>query len=368
VLLLSAKHLISSHCDVPITNPLPVRLYGKPGYKFTFLQHGVTKDDMSRWFNTKNFDLMLTTTQAETRSITDDGTPYILTSKEVRRTGLPRHDRLIKLSGKVTDSRIDQILVMPTWRHSLTSALPEEMAPDERLNVFRSSLYAERWLAFLGSAELAEVAARTGARLTFLPHPHAGMAELMRGAGLPEHVHVLDWKDIDFQEVLVRSRLFITDYTSAAFDAALVRKPVLYYQFDREQFFGGGHQWRRGYFDYDRDGFGPIALTHEDAIAAVEKIAADDFQLGAEFARRIDSTFGQLDGNACYRAFKAVSELDRPVRTRTLAAPATPEAVNEEILAAEPGLADEPAEEGLLDGDLLAAVGADPDVVAVGDE
>jgi hypothetical protein len=42
--------------------------------------------------------------------------------------------------------------------------------------------------------------------------------------------------------------------------------------------------------------------------------------------------------------------------------------VNEEILAAEPGLADEPAEEGLLDGDLLAAVGADPDVVAVGDE
>jgi hypothetical protein len=144
------------------------------------------------------------------------------------------------------------------------------------------------------------------------------MAELMRSAGVPEHVRVLDWKDIDFQEELVRSRAFITDYTSAAFDAAMLRTPILYYQFDRDQFFGGGHQWRRGYFDYDRDGFGPVARTQEELLASLEKLAADGFTPAPEYARRMDETFGEHAGNSCYQVYKAITQLDKPVRARPL--------------------------------------------------
>ncbi|MGY1708098.1 CDP-glycerol:glycerophosphate glycerophosphotransferase [Geodermatophilus sp. SYSU D00758] len=355
VLLLSAKHLISSHCDVAITNPLPVRLYGKPSFAFTFLQHGVTKDDISRWLNTKNIELMLTATRAETRSISGDETPYILTSKEVRQTGFPRHDRLIKMSDKVSGSHVDQILVMPTWRHSLTESMPDGLSAEQRLEVFLSSDYARHWLAFLQSEELAEIARRHGARIALLPHPHPGMAGLLRGAGVPEYVQLLDWKDIDFQDVLVRSLVFITDYTSAAFDAALLRKPVLYYQFDRTQFFGGGHQWRRGYFDYDRDGFGPIALSHDDAIAGVEKIAANDFGLEAEFAQRMDSTFDEVDGNACYRVFKAISQLDRPVRARPVGAAAEPAPSGQGDPVSELGLGAEPADDGMVDDSMVGS-------------
>jgi glycosyltransferase involved in cell wall biosynthesis/CDP-glycerol glycerophosphotransferase (TagB/SpsB family) len=317
-LLLNARHVLSSHVNAYVTNPLPRRLYGGPGWRFTFLQHGVTKDDISRWLNPKRIHLVATVTDAETASFTADGTPYFFTGREIKQTGFPRHDSLLSLAKRLSPEQVDQILIMPTWRRSLTDLLPETMSPEERAEAFRSSDYGRHWLAVLQSPELEQIARRTGRRLVLLPHPHPGMADYLMSAGLPSYIEVLSWKRLDVQDVLARSAMLITDYTSVAFDMAILGRPVAYYQFDRDQFFSSGHLFRRGYFDYDRDGFGPVARSHEVLITALEKLAADDFVPSDAVAGRIEHTLGERDGNACYRVFKAVSQLDRPVRPRTV--------------------------------------------------
>jgi len=351
VALIHAAHVISSHVNVEYTNPLPPEYYpGRtPRFRFTFLQHGVTKDDLSRWLNPKRIDLIATVTEPEQRSFTADGTPYVFTDREVQRTGFPRHDRLLALAQKVDEARVDQILVMPTWRRSLTEALPEGMSQEECVEVFRSSDYARHWIGFLRSPRLRELAQRSGSRLVLLPHPHPGMAGYLRAAGLPEDVEVLDWKDIDVQDVITRSRMLVTDYTSVAFDVAMLGKPVAYYQFDRAQFFSSGHLFRRGYFDYDRDGFGPVAHTEEELLAAVAALAERDFVPDAETARRIETVFGERRGDACYRVYKAISRLDRPVRARPVGGTAAGSVVQlTEDESAEQFAREDRADEGLL--------------------
>ena len=317
-LLLNARHVLSSHVNAYVTNPLPPKLYGAPGWKFTFLQHGVTKDDLSRWLNPKRIHLVSTVTESETNSFIGDGTSYFFTGREVQRTGFPRHDSLLRRAAELTPGQVDQILIMPTWRRSLTDLIPDDMSAEERAEVFRSSTYGQHWLALLRSPELEEMARRTGLKITLLPHPHPGMAEYLKSAGLPSHVDVLSWESLDVQDVLACSKMLVTDYTSVAFDMAMLGRPVAYYQFDRQEFFSSGHLFRRGYFDYDRDGFGPVAQSYEELIPALEKLAADDFVPSEAVAHRIEHALGERDGNACHRVFKAVSRLDRPIRPRTL--------------------------------------------------
>ena len=62
----------------------------------------------------------------------------------------------------------------------------------------------------------------------------------------------------------------VTDYSSQAFEAAYLERAVVYYQFDQADFFGGTHVYRKGTWDYDTDGFGPVALDLAAAIAAVD--------------------------------------------------------------------------------------------------
>ena len=51
---------------------------------------------------------------------------------------------------------------------------------------------------------------------------------------------------VDYQKVFVTSSLLIIDYSCVAFDFALLKKPVLYTQFDRDTFFQY-HTYRQGF-------------------------------------------------------------------------------------------------------------------------
>lgn len=313
LLLLNARHVVSSHANGFAVNPLPRNLYGAPGWRFTFLQHGVGKDDYSRWLADKRIHIVVTTTEAEERSFSGDGTPYVFTTKEVQRTGLPRHDELLAKARRLQASDVDRILVMPTWRRTLAEGLPESMTADERAAAFRASDFAEHWFAVLRAPEMEELAAQ-GHRISLLPHPN--MAEFLRAEDVPSHVELLSWTDTDVQDVFARTKLLLTDYSSISFEVAFLERPTVYYHFDRDAFFSGAQPYRRGYFDYDRDGFGPVTTSHEQLVAAVKQLAADDFVPDQAVTERIRSTFGARTGDSCARVYEAITGLDRPAQVR----------------------------------------------------
>ncbi|SFO20381.1 Glycosyltransferase involved in cell wall bisynthesis [Geodermatophilus obscurus] len=350
MLLLNARHVVSSHANAFAMAPLPHALYGRPQWQFTFLQHGVGKDDYSRWLNDKRISLLMTTTEAEERSFTGDGTPYVFTTKEVKRTGLPRHDALLAKARKLADRDVDRILVMPTWRRSLAEGMPESLTPEERAAAFRASEYAQHWFGLLQAPELRQVAERTGSRVAFLPHPN--MTPFLHDSDVPGHVELLRWADVDVQDVFARTALLITDYSSIAFEVALLGRPTVYFQFDRDEFFSGAQPYRRGYFSYERDGFGPVTTSLEEAVSALEKLAVEGLRPDEAIERRIRATFGEPAGDACYQVFKAIRELDRPVRAQVVAGPSGVEVAAGDAAAVVEGPGT-PTTEGLAPGDGL---------------
>jgi glycosyltransferase involved in cell wall biosynthesis len=316
LLMFRCVHLVSSHIDVPVHRPRKIVWAlrpREPSWRFTFLQHGVIKDDLSAWLNTKPLDLFVTSTPGEYASIAGDRTPYTFTSKEVRLTGLPRFDRLRRIAATLDDADRDLVLVAPTWRQDLIGPAAPVTGHRRVRDGFGDTEYARSWLGVLCSDELRDLAAEHGLRIGFLPHPL--LQPILPTLGLPAHVEPLTFDGAGAQRLFAGAAVLVTDYSSMAFNAAYVDRPVVYFQFDADTAFAGGHVGRRGYFDYARDGFGPVTSSAEQTVEAVADIVERGCTPAAEYAERIAQAFVLRDGHCCERVVEEIEQLTRPAGT-----------------------------------------------------
>jgi glycosyltransferase involved in cell wall biosynthesis len=312
LLALNAEHLLSSHADLPVIAPRELEeLQIRPRWRFTFLQHGVIKDDLSTWLNVKPIDLFVTSTRAEYASVADDHTSYVFTSREAILTGLPRFDRLRELGQRVAPQERNLVLVAPTWRSWLTGDMDVVSQRRDLAPQVLESDFMRNWLAVLGDDRLRTAAEAQGAVVGFLPHPN--LQPVLQQLELPAWVRPLSFVDNDVQELFARSAVLVTDYSSMAFNSAYLDRPVVYFQFDRDRVLGGEHVGSKGYFDYERDGYGPVVLDPEAAAQAT--IAALEKGLAPEYQQRIIDAFPQRDGRCCERVTDAVLASTRPVRS-----------------------------------------------------
>jgi glycosyltransferase involved in cell wall biosynthesis len=308
LLMLNCLHLLSSQADAPVMRPAQILRLAEPDWRFTFLQHGVIKDDISRWLNSKDIDLFVTSTPAEHASIVADQTPYLFTSKEVKRTGLARFDRLRELGAQVPAAARKYLLVCPTWREWLNKTKEQGSHRRAVHDDFLQTEYVREWRAFLCDESLRELAAEEGLRIGFLPHPNIQPA--LHLIDLPAHVEPLEFTGRDVQQLIADTALMVTDYSSMVFNAAYLDRPVVYFQFDADRVLGGGHIGRPGYYDYERDGFGPVCTSAEQAVAAVRAAVSGRRRAPApEYLQRIAATFPDRDGRCCERTVAAVEDL-----------------------------------------------------------
>lgn len=309
-LCLNARFLVSSHADRYVSNPFVLSNGEKLRWRFVFLQHGVTKDDISRWLNSKDIAGMVASTVDEYASIAGDNSPYILSSKEVALTGMPRYDVLAKNAAGCGAGRRRSITFMPTWRQFLAGKAVGQSNRRDLNPEFFGSEFLHRWLEFLQSDELKETAQEHGCTITFMPHPN--LEGYLPEITLPVHVEVVTYADVNVQDVIARSAVVVTDYSSIAFDAAVVHRPVVYYQFDRDRVFGGGHLTRPGYFSYKNDGFGPVAEELGGVLDALRATLEGGVDPAPEYLERIERTFIK-PGRACSAVTEMIESLDRPV-------------------------------------------------------
>jgi CDP-glycerol glycerophosphotransferase (TagB/SpsB family) len=311
--VLNAAFIISSHANAYVERPLPIGLYGGRRFRFIFLQHGVIINDLSRWLNPKRINLFVTSTVDEYASITSDGSPYVFTQKDTVLTGLPRHDALLKVAAASAPLARRRILVMPTWRKSLSDLLEAAGPAADTAGILEASTFGANWSALLRSGTVADLIAG-GIDVRVLLHPN--LSPFSAFLDLPEQVARLEWGAVDIQQELVDCSLLVTDYSSVTFDAALVNTPVIYFQFDQEDFFAGSQPVRRGYFDYVRDGFGPVSSDVAGCERDIADLAARGFRPDDVHAARAEAAFGMRDGNACSRIYREILALDerhRPV-------------------------------------------------------
>lgn len=275
--------------------------------QFVFLQHGVIKDDLSRWLNGRYIDLFITASPAERDSITRNGNRYKFTSKEVILTGLPRHDALLR--GVWQKEKM--ILVMPTWRKYLLGGQTGTGNECVIRENFMDTLYARSWSTLLSDPDFMALTQQQGYRVVFFPH--ANIQPYLGLFNLPDGIEVLSHTDGSIQTLFQRAALLVTDYSSVAFEMAYLKRPVVYWQFDEEEFFSGAHSYQKGYFDYRRDGFGPVCTEKQEVLTAMADLLACNCQPSGEYVERMQNTFAWHDGQCCERVLQAILALDHVV-------------------------------------------------------
>lgn len=306
--LLNARHLISSHIDHYVVSHPRASLTPFMNAKISFLQHGVTKDDLSSWLNTKNIAFLATVSQPEFDAFISERFGYKFTEREVVLSGFPRHDRLLASPAEMKK----QLLIMPTWRQSLAGKTLGSGNARAENPAFYESEFASRWKALLHSDALEELANRYNYDVVFFPH--ANLAIYIDWFDAPSFIRVKRHNPNEsIQKLFQEASILITDYSSVAFEMAYLKKPVLYYQFDRDEVFGGKHIYRPGYFDYERDGFGPVLQTLDALLGELERAMDPARGIEDRYLERMEAWFAFRDGKCCERSLRAILALEEPL-------------------------------------------------------
>lgn len=116
---------------------------------------------------------------------------------------------------------------------------------------------------------------------------------------------------IDYQEEFEKNALLVTDFSSVAFDFAYLKKPVIYTQFDLDTFFQG-QVYSKGYFDYERDGLGPVCYDYETTVQTIIDFVERDCQLAHRYDERSSQFYRWFDSDNCKRVYEEIRALRKP--------------------------------------------------------
>lgn len=256
-----------------------IHLWGK----YVFLQHGITKDDQKFLYKKPSkIDLFICGAKPE---YDDIKAHYGYKDNEVAYTGFARFDDYFGLTPK------NQILVMPTWRRYAANTK------------FEDTDYFKTWYSFINSEELNTILKNNGVMLYFYMHPQFKQHSHLFKTNC-SNIKVIPFENSDLQALIRESKLFITDFSSLAFDFGYMNRPVIYYQYDEEEYFK--RHYVKGYFDYRKDGLGYVCNTFIELLNALNNIIKNRMNIENRFQKNIERFFVLRDNKNSERIYKAI--------------------------------------------------------------
>lgn len=256
-----------------------------------FLQHGVIKD-MCDWLIYKNtkFKYFICGAKQEHKYVSEK---YGYPTGSVIYTGLPRFDNLH--NSKVNEK---QILIMPTWRSWLGR---ETNDLTKKIN-FKDTDFYKNWNGLLNDKKFIDYIEKNN--YTVLFYPHINMQKYLNEFEIKSNKIKLINTTTDIQKVLKESALMITDYSSVFMDFAYMEKPIIYFQFDYEEF--RKKQYSEGYFDYKKNIFGKSIENIDGVVKEIKKISKDG--IAKENLNNMREFFELKDKNNCKRIYETIKE------------------------------------------------------------
>jgi glycosyltransferase involved in cell wall biosynthesis len=214
-----------------------------------YLSHGIKLNDSLNPGLSK-YDLFVTTFKREFDFFRKNHQDFTTIQ-----TGLPRFENLTKGSN---DNKT-AIVIAPQWRRWLNKTAS------------RNDNYFVQWSNLLKSKELEKLSAKH--KIVFMIHPELeSKVDLM---SIPKYIQTVRYHDLgatNLQKLINQTKLMITDFSSVAVDYAIAGSNIVYFQFDREEYYKN-HTAKKGWFDYDLDGFGPVYFNVEDLIKHIERFS-----------------------------------------------------------------------------------------------
>lgn len=306
IMFIMADKIISSTASDYLFNPFgddKKYLTDIIHFDFIYLKHGIIKDDMSGWLNrfNKSIRLMITAAAPEYLSIVNGD--YCLERDHVTLTGLARYDNLYKKSRRHKPKK--KILIIPTWRKSIKGSYDQKTNKSVYYDKFKETEFFKFYNALINDPELTAAMKENGYSGVLCMHPmHSEQCRDFTG----NDVFEVNEGFVDYQKEFVDDALLVTDYSSVAFDFAYLKKPVIYCQFDREDFYKK-HTYSEGYFVYEENGFGPVCYDLRSTVKAIIKEISGGCENSSEYLERIEQFYPYHDAHCCKRIYESITEI-----------------------------------------------------------
>ncbi|MGN7312578.1 CDP-glycerol glycerophosphotransferase family protein [Alkalicoccobacillus gibsonii] len=307
VLLISSKIIISSEAKVHgyawrVTQGV-IRDYLN-SKKFVFLQHGVLglkKVDNTFDFNTQNSAELFVASSNYEKQIIKKHFGY--KDDHVIVTGLPRWDVLEDKSHQLENEK-KEILMMPTWRNWLDEVEEEE---------FVKSDYYSAYNTLLNSNSLHECLKKNSLLLNFYVHPKF-MPYVTNFTKNNDNIKIIEFGEVKVNELLMRSSLLITDYSSVSWEMYYQKKPVLFYHFDLAQYI----KYQGSYMDMNQELFGDTVFDNDSLINSINYYSKVHFKEDQKYVSQRNQFFQYMDNKNSERIYKEILLKEKEINKKDL--------------------------------------------------
>ncbi|WP_305881981.1 CDP-glycerol glycerophosphotransferase family protein [Halobacillus sp. A5] len=192
-----------------------------------------------------------------------------LFGKNMIESGYPRNDYLIQENNQETINQIKKKLDLPLDKKVVL------YAPTWRDNQF----YQRGKYKFDLSLDLQQMRDELGDEYVVVLRMHYLIAENFDLG--PFEGFAFDYsKYEDIRDLYLISDILITDYSSVFFDYANLRRPIIFFVYDIDEY---RDSLRGFYLDLEKEAPGPLAKTTIEVIDSIKEFEQNDFQLGKSF-------------------------------------------------------------------------------------
>lgn len=212
-------------------------------------------------------------------------------NKDMIESGYPRNDYLFNSNNEATIKQLKQkmeipadkkiILYAPTWRDN---------------QFFRKGSYK-----FDLALDLDRLLEEFGDSHVVVLRMHYLIAENLNIDAHEGFVYDFS-KYEDIRDLYLVSDILITDYSSVFFDYANLRRPIIFFVYDIDDY---RDNLRGFYFDFERKSPGPLSKTSNEVIAEIKKVESE-FIPSADYEEFYQRFCYLEDGNASERVVKKV--------------------------------------------------------------
>lgn len=253
-----------------------------------FLQHGVTALKKVDFFYGKgksgSCDLFVVTSDFEKKIIEDY---FGYAEDEIVNSGFARWDVLEDKS-----EGLREILIMPTWRAWLENVTLEEFKESDYFHNYMELLNSPRFHSFLEKNDLLA---------NF--YLHSKFREFIQDFSVgSDRIRLIVFGEEPANELMMRCKMLVTDYSSVCWDVFYLDKPVVFFQFDRDKYM----EAHGSYLDMDRELFGDCAQDVDGLLTYMERCADDRFVVRPEYEKMQKSFYKYFDDQNSRRICDAI--------------------------------------------------------------
>jgi len=171
-------------------------------------------------------------------------------------SGLSRHDTLLEQAKKITKDK-NNILIFPTWRDELSKTNESD---------FEASNFYKCYADLLKDKNLHKILEKYNFKIKFVLHNE--MAKYQKSFTKLSTKHIIISENNNIRDLILTSKYLITDYSSLSWEFNLLKKPVLFYHFDYEEYF----TTRSNYVNDISDWFGYRIQTSKEVISTLTEL------------------------------------------------------------------------------------------------